>query len=219
MLVIFDCDGVLVDSEPLANRCFADALRREGLDWTVEETMRRLMGRSLKACLPIVEAELGRALPDDFIDRLNVDTFAAFRAAPVRAVVGIGAALDAIAAAGVPHCVASSGGHDKMRLTLGLTGLWSRLEGRIFSASEVARGKPAPDLFLHAARRMGAAPDACIVIEDSAPGIVAARAAGMRALAYVGAPWTDRAALQAEGGELFDDMRALPQLLGLVVQA
>jgi len=124
VLVIFDCDGVLVDSEPIANTCFARALQREGLNWSVEETMRRLMGRSMKSCVEIVEGELGRALPVDFVDRLQADTLQAFHDAPLRAVPGVIAAIDAIEAAGALTCVASSGGFDKMRVTLGITGLW-----------------------------------------------------------------------------------------------
>ena len=212
MLVIFDCDGVLVDSEPLANTCFARALRREGLDWSVEDTMRRLMGRSMKSCVEIVEAELGHALPADFVDRLQVDTLQAFRDAPLRAVSGVIEAIDAIEAAGIATCVASSGGLDKMRVSLGITGLWERFEGRIFSSSQVPRGKPFPDLFLHAALQMNEQPFACTVVEDSLPGIQAARSAGMRALAYVGAAYTDREALRAAGGQPFDAMSSLPML-------
>jgi len=212
VLVIFDCDGVLVDSEPLANTCFARALQREGLDWTVEETMRRLMGRSMKSCVEIVEGELGRALPDDFVDRLQADTMRAFRDAPLKTVPGVVQAIDAIEAAGIATCVASSGSLDKMRVTLGITGLWSRFEGRIFSSSQVPRGKPFPDLFLHAAIEMNEQPFDCAVVEDSLPGVQAARAAGMRALAYVGATHSDAAALQAAGGRTFDQMSSLPML-------
>ena len=212
MLVIFDCDGVLVDSEPLANTCFARALQREGLDWNVEDTMRRLMGRSMKSCVEIVEAELGRALPADFVDRLQADTMQAFRDAPLRAVPGVVEAIDAIEAAGIATCVASSGGLDKMRVTLGITDLWSRFEGRIFSSTQVPRGKPFPDLFLHAAIEMNEQPFGSVVVEDSLPGIQAARAAGMRALAYVGAPYSDAEALRAAGGRTFDAMSSLPML-------
>lgn len=215
MLVIFDCDGVLVDSEPLANTCFARALAREGLDWSVEETMRRLMGRSMKSCVEIVEGVLGRRLPDDFVERLQADTMRAFHEAPLQPVPGVAEAIDAIEAAGAVTCVASSGSLDKMRVTLGITGLWSRFEGRIFSSSEVPRGKPFPDLFLHAALGMNEQPFACTVVEDSQPGIQAARAAGMRALAYVGAPYADRDALVVAGGEWFDDMRKLPPLVAV----
>ena len=213
MLVIFDCDGVLVDSEPLANASLSRALRAQGLDWPVEETMRRLMGRSLKSCVEIVEAELGRKLPDDFLETMQARTYQSFRDAPLQAVPGVRDAVTAVQGAGLATCVASSGAPEKMRFTLGLTGLWELFEGRIFSASEVPRGKPFPDLFLHAAIRMDVQPFACTVVEDSVPGVQAARAAGMRVLAYAGAPYADRAALRAAGGEVFDDMALLPGLV------
>ncbi len=213
MLVIFDCDGVLVDSEPIANACFARALAREGLDWSVEETMRRLMGRSMKSCVEIVEGALGSSLPADFVERLQTETMQAFRDAPLTPVSGIVEAIDAIEAAGIATCVASSGGLDKMRVTLGITGLWQRFEGRIFSSTEVPRGKPFPDLFLHAALRMDVQPFACTVVEDSLPGVQAARAAGMRALAYVRATHIDGRALQAAGGQAFESMADLPALV------
>ena len=211
--MIFDCDGVLVDSEPLSNTCFARALRREGLDWSVEETMRRLMGRSLKSCLEIVEAELGRPVPADFLETMQARTYQSFRDAPLQPVPGAREAVLAVQQSGRATCVASSGSPDKMRFTLGLTGLWELFEGRIFSASQVERGKPFPDLFLHAAIAMDVQPFACTVVEDSVPGVQAAKSAGMRALAYAGAPYADRAALARAGGELFDDMRQLPGLL------
>lgn len=213
MLVIFDCDGVLVDSEPLANASFSRALRAQGLDWSVEETMRRLMGRSLGSCVEIVEAELGRSLPDDFLEKMQAVTYRSFREAPLQPVAGVKDAVVALQQAGLETCVASSGAPEKMRFTLGLTGLWDLFDGRIYSASQVPRGKPFPDLFLHAAIEMNVQPFACTVVEDSVPGIQAARSAGMRALAYAGAPYADRAALAAAGGELFDDMRKLPALV------
>lgn len=213
MLVIFDCDGVLVDSEPLANESFSRALKAQGLDWSVEETMRRLMGRSLKSCVEICEAELGRKLPDDFVDKMQAVTYQSFRDAPLQPVAGVKDAVVALQKAGMETCVASSGSPEKMRFTLGLTGLWDLFDGHIFSASEVPRGKPFPDLFLHAAIEMNAQPFACTVVEDSVPGIQAARSAGMRALAYAGAPYADRPALAAAGGELFDDMHKLPGLV------
>ena len=216
MLVIFDCDGVLVDTEPLSNRCFSEALRGEGLDWDVAETMRRLMGRSMRSCIEIVEAELGRKVPGDFVDRLQERTFACFDEEGVRAVSGVITALDALERAGLRTCVASSGDHGKMRITLGSAGLWDRFDGRIFSSTQVARGKPAPDLFLFAAERMGMPPADCVVIEDSSAGAQAARAAHMRAYGYVGAPHTDRAGLVEAGATMFDDMRGLPTLLGVV---
>jgi HAD superfamily hydrolase (TIGR01509 family) len=215
LLVIFDCDGVLVDSEPLANASFAQALKAEGLDWTVEETMRRLMGRSLKSCGEIVEAELGRKLPGDFFDKMQARTYQSFRDAPLKAVPGVKDAVLALQAAGLETCVASSGAVEKMKFTLGLTGLWDLFGGRVFSSSQVPRGKPFPDLFLHAALRMNVQPFDCVVVEDSVPGVQAARAAGMRVLAYAGAPYSSRDALAEAGGFLFGDMKQLP---GLVLQ-
>jgi len=213
MLVIFDCDGVLVDSEPLSNTVFSRALQREGLDWSVEETMRRLMGRSLKSCVEIIEGLLARQLPEDFVHRMQADTLQAFRDAPLQPVPGINEAIDALEAAGVKTCVASSGGFDKMEVSLGVTGLWARFEGRIFSAAQVKRGKPFPDLFLHAAIEMNEQPFDCIVVEDSVPGAQAARAAGMRVLGYAAAPHTDRDALGSAGAFLFNDMKQLPDLV------
>ena len=211
--MIFDCDGVLVDSEPIANASFSRALKAHGLDWTVEETMRRLMGRSLKSAVEICEAEIGRKLPDDFVDKMQAVTYQNFRDAPLKPVAGVKEAALALQKAGVATCVASSGLPEKMRFTLGLTGLWDLFDGRIFSSSQVPRGKPFPDLFLHAAIGMNVQPFECTVVEDSVPGIQAARSAGMRALAFVGAPYADRAALAAAGGELFDDMTTLPGLV------
>jgi HAD superfamily hydrolase (TIGR01509 family) len=213
VLIIFDCDGVLVDSEPLANASFAQALKAEGLDWTVEETMRRLMGRSLKSCGEIVEAELGRKLPGDFFDKMQARTYQSFRDAPLKAVPGVKDAVLALQAAGRETCVASSGAVEKMKFTLGLTGLWDLFGGRVFSSSQVPRGKPFPDLFLHAALQMNVRPFDCLVVEDSVPGVQAARAAGMRTFAYVGAPYADRDALAAAGAFLFSDMKQLPGLV------
>ena len=153
MLVIFDCDGVLVDSEPLANVTLSRLLNAQGLDWSVDETMRRLMGLSLKSCVEICEAELGRKMPDDFGETLQAATYQTFREAPLQAVPGVKPAILALQQAGLDTCVASSGAPEKMRFTLGLTGLWDLFDGRIYSSSQVPRGKPFPDLFLHAAHR------------------------------------------------------------------
>lgn len=214
MAVIFDCDGVLVDTELLANRCFAAALNRIGLRWSVEETMRRLVGRSMKSCVAIIERETGQPLPADFLARLQADTFESFRTAPVQPVAGIVDVLDWLAEQGIAYCVASSGEIEKIRLTLGLTGLLPRFEGRLFSASMVPRGKPFPDLFLHAARGIGVDAGACTVIEDAVPGVEAGVAAGMRVFAYAGAAHADRAALTEAGGVVFETMDDLPRLLG-----
>jgi HAD superfamily hydrolase (TIGR01509 family) len=213
VLVIFDCDGVLVDSEPLANASFSRALKVQGLDWSVEETMRRLMGRSLRSCIEIVEFELGRKLPADFAESLQAETYKSFREAPLRPVAGAREAVLALQTAGFETCVASSGAPEKMRFTLGLTGLWELFDGHVFSSTEVSRGKPFPDLFLHAAIAMNVQPFDCVVVEDSVPGVQAARSAGMRVLAYAGAPYADRDGLGAAGGFLFRDMGELPELV------
>ena len=213
MLVIFDCDGVLVDSEPLACASFSRALKAQGLDWSVEETMRRLMGLSLKTSLEICEAELGRKLPGDFLEKMQAVTYQTFRDAPLQPVSGVKDAVTALQAAGLNTCVASSGAPEKMRFTLGLTGLWDLFDGRIFSASQVPRGKPFPDLFLHAALSMNVQPFDCVVVEDSVPGVQAARAAGMKAFAYAGEPYANRDALRQAGGQVFDDMKQLPGLV------
>lgn len=213
MLVIFDCDGVLVDSEPLSNTCFARALQREGLNWSVEETMTRLMGRSMKSCVEIVEGILARKLPADFVERLQAETLQSFKDAPLKPVAGVADAIDTIESKGIATCVASSGGFDKMEVSLGVTGLRKRFDGRIFSASQVQRGKPFPDLFLKAAIEMNQQPFDCVVVEDSVPGVQAAKSAGMRVLGYVGAAHTDRDAMAKAGAFLFGDMKQLPELV------
>ena len=207
-LVIFDCDGVLVDSERLAVRVEAAVLAELGWPLSQAEVIERFMGRSQAFMAQAILDRLGDRLPGDWQDRLDRRYRAAFDAelAPVDGVVE---ALDRIA---TPTCVASGGSHEMLRHTLGLTGLYDRFEGRIFSASEVAEGKPAPDLFLHAAARMGAEPAACAVVEDSRYGVEAARAAGMRAFGYTGG-LTPPSRLAGPGTVLFDDMRRLPDLL------
>jgi HAD superfamily hydrolase (TIGR01509 family) len=141
------------------------------------------MGRSMKSCMQIVEAQLGHPAPADFLQVLDERATAAFTR-DLEAVPGVEALLDALDRAGTPYAVASSGSHEKMRTTLGLTGLLPRLEGRITSATEVALGKPAPDVFLLAATRLQVAPRDCVVIEDSLLGIEAALAAQMRVIGY-----------------------------------
>lgn len=208
--MIFDCDGVLVDSEPIAGRVMAGLLTEAGLPSTYEDVMRDYRGRSMGGCLEIVRERLGREPDIDIPGRYYAAVEAAFRT-ELEPVAGIVAALDRI---GLPDCVASSGPHHKMRVSLGATGLWDRFEGRIFSASEVGVGKPAPDLFLHAAERMGFDPATTAVVEDSVPGVQAAVAAGMRALAYAAPGHTPADELAAAGGEPFADMAELPALLG-----
>jgi HAD superfamily hydrolase (TIGR01509 family) len=205
--VIFDCDGVLVDTEHISNRVLAGLLTEAGLPTTFEDCMRDYRGRAMPSVLALATERLGAPLPADLPDRYYAEVKRVF-ARELQPVPGVVAALDRIA---LPSCVASSGPHHKMALTLRHAGLWERFEGRIFSATEVRHGKPAPDLFLHAAGRMGFDPAATAVVEDSVPGIEAARAAGMRALAF--ARHTDAELLAAAGGEPFDDMAQLPELL------
>ncbi|MGH2901592.1 MAG: HAD family hydrolase [Solirubrobacteraceae bacterium] len=205
--VIFDCDGVLVDTEILSNTVLAGLLSDAGLATTLRYCLREYRGRSMTSVMELARERHGGALPADLPARYYAALESAF-ARDGQPVPGVVDALDRIT---LPSCVASSGPHRKMAVTLRRTGLWERFEGRIFSASEVAHGKPAPDLFLHAARAMGFDPASTAVVEDSLPGIVAARAAGMRALAY--ARDTDAAQLQAAGGEPFTDMAELPALL------
>ncbi|HWI08136.1 MAG TPA: HAD family hydrolase [Solirubrobacteraceae bacterium] len=210
--VIFDCDGVLVDTELTSNTVLAGLLTQGGLPTTLEYCLREYRGRSMQSVMELAEQRHGGPLPGDLPDRYYADLEAAFArdGQPVRGVV---AALDRIS---LPSCVASSGPHHKMEVTLRRTGLWDRFAGRIFSATEVRHGKPAPDLFLHAAREMGFDPASTAVVEDSVPGVQAARAAGMRALAFAGD--TDAAELAAAGGEPFEDMDELPGLLGAAVR-
>jgi len=211
-LVIFDCDGVLVDSEPIANRVFSEMLGEIGLPMSYDETVRTFVGRSMSACLDIVEERLGRPAPAGVADAFHARTVAAFEGA-LRPVPHVETALEALAAAGVPVCVASSGTHEKMRATLGMTGLLGRLDGRLFSATEVPRGKPFPDVFLHAAACSGAHPSRSAVVEDTVLGVTAAVAAGMATFGY--ARLTDAESLRAAGARVFTDMRDLPGLLGV----
>ncbi|WP_230424027.1 HAD family hydrolase [Streptomyces radicis] len=207
-LIIFDCDGVLVDSEPLALRVCVDLGAELGWPLTEEEIIHRFLGRSERA----VRGQIAERLGEEAASRWGVSYRERLDAAidtELTAVDGIVEALDAIT---VPHCIASSGLHAKMRRTLGRTGLYERFAGRVFSASEVERGKPEPDLFLHAASRMGAEPARCAVVEDSQYGVRAARAAGMRSFGYAGG-LTPAAWLEGENTVVFDDMRKLPGLL------
>ena len=207
-LVIFDCDGVLVDSEPIAIRIDVEMCAEVGLMVSALEVIERFVGRSPEVLVQAVEERLGHPPPEGWEERGEERLRRAFEA-ELRPVAGIEQALDEIE---VPGCVASSSPPARLRFKLELTGLYERFAGRIFSAVEVANGKPAPDLFLHAAARMGATPADCVVVEDSRYGVQAARAAGMRALAYAGGV-TPRHVLEGPGTVVFDDMRALPQLL------
>ncbi len=207
-LVIFDCDGVLVDSEPASNRILAEALSEAGLPYTQAESMRDFMGRAWEDSLADIERKLGKPAPEGFTEGFRARRDAAFRDGlePIR---GVREAIELIDA---ERCVASSGLPEKVQLTLDLTGLLHLFEGRIFSAAEVERGKPAPDLFLYAARTMGHEPGRCAVVEDTPVGIQAARAAGMHAVGY--ADNASREVLEKAGAnEIIADMRELPAAL------
>ncbi|MEV5509965.1 HAD family hydrolase [Streptomyces orinoci] len=207
-LVIFDCDGVLVDSEPLAVRANVRIGAELGWPLTEQDVLDLFVGRSVASVEAEISSRLGNEAAAAWTERFQELHQAAVNAG-LTEVAGISEALAAIT---FPTCVASSGPHHKMRHTLGVTGLYPYFEGRIFSATEVEHGKPAPDLFLHAAAAMGVAPAACVVVEDSKYGVQAARAAGMRALGYAGgltpAEW-----LAGPDTVVFEDMRKLPALL------
>ena len=210
--MIFDCDGVLVDSEPIANHILVEALTEAGYAISLDQAVEKFVGRSMAAVVGLVEAELGHSLPNGFLDHVQDKTFAAFRA-ELNAMPGVAAAIDGIDA---PVCVASSGMPEKIALSLSVTGLARHFDGHVFSASMVSRGKPAPDLFLLAAEHMGASPERTLVIEDSVPGIQAAQAAGMSVFGFVGGGHANHALverLRATGAPLFDDMEALPSLI------
>ena len=207
-LVIFDCDGVLVDSERIGVRIDVVVLAKLGWALSEAEVIERFVGRSDEYMVGEIERELGHTLPAGWEGEFAPLYREAFETelAPVDGIV------DALDALELPMCVASSSSHERIRYTLARTGLLERFDGRIFSASDVANGKPAPDLFLHAAAAMGALPGACAVVEDSRWGVDAARAAGMRVFAYAGGV-TPRERLEVEGAVVFDDMRTLPALL------
>ena len=207
-LVIFDNDGVLVDSEWLANGILADLLCEAGLPSTREGCIAEYMGSTMARVREIAERRLGRPLPADLEHRYHERLFDAFRTS-LTAVPGV---AEVLAQLTTPTCVASSGTHERIRLALTTTGLLPRFDGRIFSAQDVARGKPAPDLFLHAAKSLGVRPDRCAVVEDSPLGVEAANRAGMTAFGFVRMTPPER--LEAAAGGVFRSMDELPALLG-----
>jgi HAD superfamily hydrolase (TIGR01509 family) len=207
-LIIFDCDGVLVDSERITNQVFAEMLNELGLAVTLDDMFEQFVGHSMSYCLDLIASMLGEAPPPGFVDEYRRRTQVALEA-DLKAVEGISDVLDVL---DLPFCVASSGSHEKMRLTLGITGLWPRFEGKLFSVTEVAQGKPAPDVFLHAASKYGIEPSACAVIEDTPTGVTAGVAAGMTVFGY--SALTPAARLLAAGAHhVFGRMDELPMLL------
>ncbi len=207
-LVIFDCDGVLVDSERITNEVFVQMLNELGLPLKLEDMFEQFVGHSMEQCMAKITAMLGRHPPDGFLADYRVRT----RAVLESKLVTVPGIVEVLTQLTLPYCVASSGDHDKMRTTLGVTGLWPKFEGRIFSVTDVKAPKPAPDVFLHAAAKLGFAPADCAVVEDTPTGVRAAVAAGMTVFAY--AALTPARRLREAGAHvIFDDMRKLPSLL------
>jgi HAD superfamily hydrolase (TIGR01509 family) len=207
-LLIFDCDGMLVDSERLSHGVLQQMLSELGVALPFDATVERFIGTSLPVCLARVGELLGGTLPEDFSSRVAQRARATFEAG-LRPVAGVEPLLEALC---TPYCVASKGNRAKVESTLGHTGLLPRFAGRIFSAGDVLHPKPAPDLFLHAALRMGAAPRHTTVVEDTPTGIAAAKAVGMRAIGF--AAMTPRVRLAAAGADtLADSMDELAALL------
>ena len=197
MLVIFDCDGVLVDSEILSAQVFSESLaERYGIHVSPYYSLESYRGKSVPDCIAMITEELTEKLNWHDVSKEERDERgrAFWRYVQLQtlvacdnrlfAVEGVESVLKNLQNKGVPFCVASNGKHEKMAVTLVKTNLMAYVEGNIFSFEDVARGKPAPDLFLHAAKTMGVAAEQAIVVEDSLTGVIAAKAAGMRALAY-----------------------------------
>ncbi|MBR1149917.1 HAD family hydrolase [Bradyrhizobium sp. JYMT SZCCT0428] len=215
-LIIFDCDGVLVDSEVISCRAHAETLTRHGYPITADQVLQRFLGVSDREARLTVEAELGCSLPYDFEAQMKQAALQRY-ADELGAIPHIG---DAIAAIDLPKCVASSGTPEKIRHGLTCAGLYDVLAPNIFSATQVTRGKPAPDLFLFAAEQMNIRPAQCLVIEDSVAGVTGGRAAGMTVLGFHGGSHCSAGhaeLLRAAGAAVtFDDMRQLPDLIGRV---
>ncbi|CAL9474021.1 MULTISPECIES: HAD family hydrolase [unclassified Streptomyces] len=209
-LVIFDNDGVLVDSEPLSNRHLAAYLTELGHPTTYEDSIRDYMGSAMHRVHDLIEERTGQRLPADFDDVFHARVFAAFER-ELKPVPGVAGVLEELEADGVPYCVASSGSHERIRVGHRAAGLdrWFD-DGRIFSSQDVGRGKPAPDLFLYAAERMGTAPERCVVVEDSPLGVQAAVAAGMDVYGFTGMTPAEKL---SGATRLFDDMGELLSFL------
>lgn len=212
-LVIFDCDGVLVDSEPLSNQTITDALADMGIHMPLAEVMGMFVGKSMTQVAASVRA-MGGAMPGtdrEWIDSIYAITYARLREG-VDPIPGVVSVLDKLEAAGVPYCVASNGSDEKMDITLGNTGMAERFEGKRFSAHTLGVSKPDPELFFIAAKYMGVAPGRAVVIEDSSSGALGAQRAGMRCFGYAPEGGT---ALADVGAQVFRSMDDLPALLGL----
>ena len=215
-LVIFDCDGVLVDSEVISCRAHAEVLTRHGYAITADQVLDRFLGVSDREARMIIETELGRSLPGEFETEIKQATLRSYSSD----LISIPCVGEAIAAISLPKCVASSGTPEKIRYGLTCAGLYDVLAPNIFSATQVKHGKPAPDLFLFAARQMRASPGRCVVIEDSVPGVTGAVAAGMTVLGFHGGshcrPGYAETLRAAGATATFDDMRRLPGLVARI---
>ena len=211
-LIVFDMDGVLVDSEPIANRILHQYLSALGVPMTLDELTRDTLGLSTASMRRLIHDRFAIAIPDETLAKQHAAVYAAYET-ELRPVPGV---EDAMRALPHPRCVASSSSPETIAVSLRLTGLDRHFGDKLFSASMVERGKPHPDLFLHAARTMGFAPARTAVVEDSVPGVTAGVAAGMRVFAYAGASYAVAEALAGAGGAVFTDMRELPRLMGTV---
>lgn len=216
-LVIFDCDGVLVDSEPISMEVLIEMIGEAGRDVSEDEAYDRFLGKSLASICEILRTDFGLMMQPIHLEAMRERLYSRF-ARELQPIHGVKAALGALMAMGCRNCVASSSQPERVRLSLSVTGLLDELGGHIFSASMVDRGKPAPDLFLYAAEEMRTPPPACLVIEDSVAGISAAKAAGMRVFGFVGASHAARpshleAMRDLEPDVIFDDMETLPGLI------
>ena len=217
-LVIFDCDGVLVDSEPIINRAHARVLTACGYPITEDELLARFCGMSDAEMLATIEHEWGRTLPSSYAERVGAMIEDGFGQSLV-AIAGVAEALDLL---GLPVCVASSSVPEQIRRKLELTGLAAHFGNNLFSATMLARGKPAPDLFLYAAQQLATAPNRCLVIEDSPLGIDAAIAAGMTAIGFCGGshcgPEHGDHLLARGAALIIADMRELQTAMAKLVQ-
>jgi len=210
-LVIFDCDGVLVDSEVVSNQVLADNLARYGLSVTLEQCLDQFVGGTIEGVETKAMA-MGAQLPPDWIAEIYEEIFAKLRQG-VPVIEGIPEILDTLDDANIAYCVASNGSEEKMAITLGQNGLQARFEKFMFSAHSLGTAKPDPHMFLHAARNFNVTPAACVVIEDSSSGAKAARRANMKCFGY--SPHNDGRKLEQEGAVVFHAMSELPDILGV----
>ena len=210
-LVIFDCDGVLVDSEAIGNRFISEALTLAGIPISAEGALSKFLGGKLTQIKEDAEKQLGFSLPPNWVDEIYKKQFSEFRK-NLKSISGIEDVLDVLERINTPICVGSNGPLNKMEVSLGVTKLKDRFLGRIFSADQVENPKPAPDLYLYCADQMGVLPQHCLVIEDSPRGASAGVAAGMSVFGYTGGG--DNSALKKVGCiETFDTMQEIAAFL------